>query len=119
MNCIHCGKEFGFSRTFVSGGFTYVTCPHCKATFRLNDDDGEVELNDEQVARNTEVFNAAHEMCKVMTENEDLEWDAHVLGSLVQLAIELLLEKGEQVHLPCVVTNKDGSQYIQEYYRRD
>lgn len=76
----------------------------------------EVELNDEQVARCDEVYNAVYEMCKVMCENTELEWDMHYIGEIAELTANLLVTRGERVRFPAVVTTEYGLQKIEEYY---
>lgn len=49
-------------------------------------DDEELELSDEQAARNDEIYNAAFAFCQVLTENPDLEWDMQYLGCIADFA---------------------------------
>lgn len=52
----------------------------------------ELELTDAQADRNDDIYEAAFEFCKVLTE------------------------QGHKVRFPSVVTEQDGTQYIEEYY---
>lgn len=76
----------------------------------------DLELSDEQSARNDEIYNAAYEFCKVMAEDENLEWNMEILGQLADYAAELLTTHGSRVRYPSVVTEPDGSQHIEEFY---
>ena len=76
----------------------------------------ELELSDEQIARNDEIYNAAFDFCKVMAENENLEWNMEILGQLADFAAELLTSHGSKVRFPSVVTEPDGSQHIEDFY---
>ena len=76
----------------------------------------ELVLSDEQVARNDEIYNAAFEFCKVLAEDENLEWNMEILGQLADYAAELLTTHGSKVRFPSVVTEPDGSQHIEEFY---
>ena len=76
----------------------------------------ELELSDAQSARNDEIYNAAYEFCKVMAEDDDLQWNMEILGELADLAAELLTRHGSRVRYPAVVTEPDGRQYIEEYH---
>lgn len=76
----------------------------------------ELELTDEQTARNDEVYNAAYDFCKIMAEDENLEWNMEILGQLADFAAELLTGHGSKVRYPSVVTEPDGSQHIEEFY---
>ena len=76
----------------------------------------ELELSDAQRARNDEIYNAAYEFCKVMAEDDHLQWNMEILGELADLAAELLTRHGSRVRYPAVVTEPDGRQYIEEYH---
>ena len=76
----------------------------------------ELELTDAQADRNDEIYEAAFEFRKVLTENPDLEWDMAYLGEIADLAAGVLTKQGYRVRFPSVVTEQDGTQYIEEYY---
>lgn len=76
----------------------------------------DLELSDEQTARNDEIYNAAFDFCKVMAEDENLEWNMEILGQLADYASELLTTHGSRVRYPSVVTEPDGSQHIEDFY---
>jgi len=78
-----------------------------------------LELSDEQLARCDEIYNAVYEMCKVVAEDKDLEWDMHYIGEIAELAADMLVDRGYRVKFPAVVTEKDGSQHIEEFYEPD
>ncbi len=76
----------------------------------------ELELSDEQTTRNDEIYGAAYEFCKVMAEDDNLEWNMEILGQLADFAADLLTDHGSKVRYPSVVTEPDGNQYIEEFY---
>ena len=76
----------------------------------------ELELNDRQVARNDEVYNAVFEMCRVLAQKPDMEWDMGFIGEIADYAASVLVSRGFRVRFPAVVTNPDGRQYIAQYY---
>lgn len=76
----------------------------------------ELELDDEQATRNDEVYNGVFDLCRVLSENPELAWDMNFIGEIADCAASILGRHGIRVHFPAVVTNKDGSQYIEEYY---
>lgn len=94
---------------------------------RLKEQDGgqdtedmeELELDDAQIARIDEVHNAVMEMCRVLCEDPQLEWDMAFIGEIADIAAEVLARQGKKVRYPAVVTNEDGSQYIEEYFDPD
>lgn len=75
----------------------------------------EEELDNEQAARNDEIYDTVFELCKVMAENPELEWNMSFIGEIADCAASILARQGIRVHFPAVVTNEDGSQYIEEY----
>lgn len=77
------------------------------------------ELSDEQSARCDEIYNAVYEMCKVVVGDEELEWDMHYLGEIAELAANMMVNRGYKVRFPAIVTEEDGSQHIEEYYKPD
>ena len=76
----------------------------------------DLELSDEQTARNDEIYGAAYEFCKVIAEDENLDWNMEILGQLADFAADLLTSHGSKVKYPAVVTEPDGSQHIEEFY---
>lgn len=74
------------------------------------------ELSDEQVARCDEIYNAVYEMCKVVADDEELEWDMHYLGEIAELAANMMVNMGYKVRFPAIVTEENGTQHIEEYY---
>ncbi|BFL45667.1 hypothetical protein [Lactonifactor longoviformis] len=80
--------------------------------------DEELELSDEQAARNDEIYGAVFELCKVLTEDENLVWDMAFIGLIAEDAAAVLAGEGHgfQIRFPAVVTDDDGRQEIQEYY---
>ena len=76
----------------------------------------ELELTDAQADRNDEIYEAAFEFCKVLTENPNLKWNMAFLGEIADLAASIMTEQGYKVRFPSVVTEEDGTQYIEEYY---
>lgn len=79
----------------------------------------ELELNDEQVARNDEIYNGVFDLCRMLSENPELEWDMSFIGEIADCAASILGRHGIKVRFPAVVTNEDGSQYIEEYLGGD
>lgn len=76
----------------------------------------DLELNDGQAARVDEIHNAVFEMCKVLAENPDLEWDMYYICDIADYAANMLCLMGNKVRYPAVVTGEDGRQYIEEYH---
>lgn len=77
----------------------------------------EVELSDEQLVRIDEVQNAVFEMCKVLTENKDLEPDIAFVGEIADYAAELLTSMGHRVRYPAILERDDGTEYVEDYWR--
>lgn len=75
----------------------------------------ELELSDAQTERNDEIYNGVFDLCRLMAENPELEWDMSFIGEIADCAASILTGHGIRVRFPAVVTNPDGSQYIEEY----
>ena len=75
----------------------------------------ELELSDAQADRNDEIYNAVFELCRVMTEEPELEWDMAFIGEIADCAASILASQGKRVRFPAVVTDPDGTQHIEEY----
>lgn len=86
---------------------------------RGNSDDEEVELTESQLIRLDNMYNAAHDLCTVITEEPDLEFDMYYAGTIVEFAVMLLLERGKPIRYPGIVTDDDGSSRVEEYYSPD
>lgn len=78
-----------------------------------------LELNDEQVARIDKIHNAVYGMCRVLTENPDLEWDMYYIVDIADYAANLLCLMGNRVRYPAIVTGEDGKQRMEEYHNGD
>lgn len=76
----------------------------------------EPELTDEQVARIDEIHNAVYELCKVLTEDPELEWDMQYIGEIADCAAETMCKVGYKVRYPAIVSEEDGPDRIEEYY---
>lgn len=113
VKCLNCGYSFDLQRTYCDGNGLYTVCPKCGGSF---DTDEEVELSDKQSERNDEVYEAVFAMCKVLAENEELEWDMTYIGGIADFAASMLVSTGNRVQYPAVVTEEDGSQHVEEYY---
>lgn len=75
----------------------------------------ELELSDAQAERNDEIYNGVFDLCRLMADNPELEWDMSFIGEIADCAASVLMDHGIRVRFPSVVTNPDGSQYIEEY----
>lgn len=107
--CPKCGETFPLVKTKGNE----AECPKCGAVFESTQ---EVELSDEQSERVDQIHEAAYDFCKVLTEKEDLEWNMEYIGEVTDNVVCLMQELGYPIRYPGVVTEKDGSQYIEEIY---
>lgn len=74
------------------------------------------ELSEDQVARCDEIYNAVYEMCRVVADDEELEWDMYYIGEIAELAADMMVRSGYLVRFPAIVTDEEGMQHIEEYY---
>lgn len=67
------------------------------------------EFNDEQIRRVDEVYNAAMEFVRVLTNNLDLEYNMGLIGEMVDDAVASLNGKGFDVYFPSIVYDERGT----------
>ncbi|MCM1220733.1 MAG: hypothetical protein NC548_40210 [Lachnospiraceae bacterium] len=127
IKCKSCGKEFPLTRIKCERQTddpncrtynAYVYCPHCKCGFQL-EEDADLELSDRQIERLDDIYNAATEFCRVLTEDPELEEDMGFVGEIVDCAVETLVEYLQKpIRYPAIVTTgeKDGvfEQYLED-----
>ena len=77
-----------------------------------------VELTDDMVERNDEIYNEIYELCRVMTDNKELEWDMSIIGELADYAAALLTDRGFRVRFYSIITESDGKEYIETYFTK-
>lgn len=75
-----------------------------------------IEFTDEQVRRIDEIQNAVFDLCKVMTNDENLQWDISFIGDISDIAADILTNSGHRVYYPFRVTFKNGTQKIFDYH---
>ena len=78
--------------------------------------DEKLKFSDKQTARINEIYDSVYGMCKVLTENPDLELDMYYIDEIADYAANLLCLLGNRVSYPAVVTGEDGKQYVEEYH---
>lgn len=76
----------------------------------------EVELSAAQLERIDEIHNAVFELCVVLTENDDLEWDMAYIGEIADVACDILVSKGLRVRYPAIVSEEDGVEKVIDYH---
>lgn len=74
-----------------------------------------VELSNKHSERNDEIYNAVFELCQVLSESSELEWNMSFIGEIADTAAAIMVDHGIPVRFPSIVTEKDGSQHIEEY----
>ena len=74
------------------------------------------EFSKEQLKRIDEVENAVFEMCKVLTEDEKLEWDMDYIGEIADLASTIMVNLGHRVRYPAMVLDDDENDNIEDYF---
>jgi len=76
----------------------------------------EAELNTRQLDRQDEVDNAVFSLCKLMTEDDSLEWNMEFIGQIVDYAADVLTRGGHKVYYPTIVENEDGESCVEDYW---
>ena len=60
----------------------------------------ESEFSDKQLSRLDEIYNAVHELCKLMTCDQTLDCRMEYVGEIAENAAEILVKSGFQVYFP-------------------
>ena len=80
------------------------------------ENDKELEFSDEQIKRIDEIENAVFDLCKVMTQNLELDWNMSFIGEIADAATEILCRHGHRIWYPaCVYDNDEEPKKIVEY----
>ena len=74
------------------------------------------EFSNEQVQRIDAVENAVYDLCKFMTGDENLEWNAEFVYEIADCASDILVKYGHKVYFPTRTTYEDGREEISDYY---
>lgn len=72
-------------------------------------------LSDPMVERINEIYQAVYQCACILAEKE-IEWDMSIIGIVADYMSSVLHRHGYRIRYPSVVTEKDGSQYIEGYY---
>ena len=75
----------------------------------------EPEFSDAQVQRIDEIHNAVYDLCRVLTENDDLEWDMAYIGEIADIACGILVDQGHRIRYPARIWDDEGPCYIVDY----
>ena len=75
----------------------------------------EHEFTERQTERIDEVENAVYDMCRVLTEEDDLEWNMEFIGEIADLACMVLSGCGYKIRYPALVTDFNGNEKIVDY----
>lgn len=79
-----------------------------------------MEFTERQIEQLDRIDNAVHELCKVMLDKEDLNWDMSLIGNIADAAASILASKGWKVFYPAIVYDKDGNESnIEDYYHME
>lgn len=93
----------------------FVSKKNCSCEETMEPSERELELSDSQLERIDEVENAVYELCKILTEDSDIEWNMSYIGEIADLAANVLTNNGHKVRYPSIVTEPDGRQHIEDY----
>ena len=84
-----------------------------------SNDQEELEFSKGQLERIDEIHNAVYDLCAVLTENANLEWDMAYIGEIADLACDVLTRNGFRIRYPAIITDKDGGERIVDFHIED
>lgn len=75
------------------------------------------EMTQAQINQLDDIDNATHELCKIMLDNANLNWDMNIIGDVADAVAEVLVKKGLKVYFPAIVEDPEtGLSRVVEYY---
>lgn len=78
----------------------------------------DVELNETQLERIDEIYNSVYEMCKVIANDESLEWDMSYIGEIAEDATYILVHRLKKpIYFPSIVYDTNFETHVEDYYR--
>lgn len=84
---------------------------------KIGSDNIPAEMTQPQIMQLDDIDNATHELCKIMLNNADLNWDMSIIGDVADAVAEVLVKKGLKVYFPAMVEDpKTGETRIVDYY---
>lgn len=113
--CNFCNNEFDVKEIhYTDNSIMVTTCPKCGKEVPTKK---EVELSDKHLERLDEIYNAIYDMCKVISQNEDLEYNMDYIGGIADYVVGRLLtfKYCDKIYYPAVDIDENGSQKIEEY----
>ena len=69
-----------------------------------------LEFSNSQTERIDEIHNAVFDLCMVLTEKDDLEWDMAYIGEIADVACEILRDCGFQIRYPAMLIDENGDE---------
>jgi hypothetical protein len=86
--------------------------------FMLQNENEQLELTNEMIERNDEIYNTIQNCIGTLAEKE-VEWNMEIIGGVTDAIIDILHNHGIRVRYPGVVTELDGSQHYENYEYED
>lgn len=72
------------------------------------------ELNKKQMEQLDRIDNAAFELCKILLDDYELEWNMEIIGEVVDAAVSIL-SADRQVYYPGILLDVDGKEKVVDY----
>ena len=83
----------------------------------LEEQEQEIEFSDRQIEQLDDIDNSVYQTILIFlnkTEDE-FPWDMQYIGQVADAIEETLLNLGQRVYRPAIITEKDGSMHLEEY----
>lgn len=77
----------------------------------------EIEFSDRHIEQLDEIDNAVYQtILTFLNKTEDeFPWDMHYIGEVADAIEGTLLDLGQRVYRPAIITEKDGTVHLEEY----
>ena len=99
---------------YISNRMKEPSADHSKSS---EESEEELELSSDQIARLDVMDNAVYQCLLALLgkDEEDFPWSMDYIGEAEDLLVDFLLKRGHRIRRPAIVTEPDGTQYIEEY----
>lgn len=113
IQCPHCQQTFLITNIhWRKDKNRFTICPHChKQVFT----DKRPEFTQKQIARLHEVHEAVYQLCKTLTQNDNLEKNMNYINEIADTATTALAMEGKKVYYPAIIMTQN-SEYVTNVY---
>lgn len=77
----------------------------------------ELEFSAEELEQIDAVENSVFNLCSILLNKPDLDWDMSMIGDIADAAADILVSKGYKVYYPAIVEDDNHNEIIVGFYQ--